>query len=107
MAGYQGELDRKKVQLHGGSETQPQRDIRRFQTDRQTCLAVQVAVWKVFDGLEALTERWPTSSPYLKTSHRPDIDKAISNPSSQTKPSSATAIQCRLDLAALLPRLRL
>src|SRR5207248_2054796 len=31
----------------------------RFQTDRRIRRAVQVAVWKLFDNLEALTERWP------------------------------------------------
>jgi hypothetical protein len=51
--------NRKKVQWLGGSETQQQRDAHRFQTDRQIRRAVQVAVWKVFDNLEALTERWP------------------------------------------------
>jgi hypothetical protein len=43
----------------GGSETQQQQHTCRFQTDRQTRRAVQVAVWKLFDSLEALTERWP------------------------------------------------
>jgi hypothetical protein len=54
--------NRKKVQFHGGSETQQQRDNHRFQTDRQTRRAVQIAVWKVFDSLEALTERWPAQA---------------------------------------------
>jgi hypothetical protein len=51
--------NRKKVQWLGGSRTQQQRDTHRFQTDRRVRRAVQVAVWKVFDNLEALTERWP------------------------------------------------
>lgn len=51
--------NRKKLQWLGGSETQQQRDTHRFQTDRKIFQAIQNAVWKVFDGLEALTERWP------------------------------------------------
>jgi hypothetical protein len=51
--------NRKKVQWLGGSETQQQRDTHRFRTDCRIRRAIQSAVWKAFDDLEALTERWP------------------------------------------------
>lgn len=51
--------NRKKVRWGQGNKSQDQLDRERFADDREVRLSIQASIWRHFDGLEALTERWP------------------------------------------------
>src|SRR5205085_8220214 len=50
--------NRKIIRWRTGPETETERQ-KRFNDDRLTRRSIQHGVWRLFDGLEALTERWP------------------------------------------------
>jgi hypothetical protein len=50
--------NRKRVQWGNGPESDAQAK-KRFQHDQRERLSIQGAIWRLFDGKEALVERWP------------------------------------------------
>lgn len=50
--------NRKRIRWSSGLETDAER-LRRFKDDRRSRRSIQNAVWRLFGGLEVLTERWP------------------------------------------------
>ena len=51
----------KKVRWGMGTETEKDRR-KRFHHDRRNRRCIQCVVWGLFDGLEALSERWPAAA---------------------------------------------
>lgn len=51
--------NRKKVQFGSGFGTEQEQERQRFRTDRSLRRAIQAAIWRHFDEIESLTERWP------------------------------------------------